>query len=228
MYGRRFLTLALLACAPVASARAESFKQWLCPADPHVRAGHPQQVHRLARPTITPQYCFGYVGGGAVRATNKDDAWTVFFDEREKLIEAWDRLGKPVLVLTGDLHNSFAIRITDRVWEFASGPHNSNNHWYTDEGDRPPNGPFQYGPRACDIRWSSFYRSDIPRDQLTHPIYCVVQVNNVFNNPREPGEERWVAFPGPHVVFQYYDGRSGDLLYAEPIHATRIESGTRE
>ncbi|MEK6238419.1 MAG: alkaline phosphatase D family protein, partial [Planctomycetales bacterium] len=70
-----------------------------------------------------------HVGGGKVRATNKDDAWTVFFDEREQLIQAFDKIGKPVMVLTGDLHNSFVIKITDRVWECASGPHNSNNHW---------------------------------------------------------------------------------------------------
>ena len=45
----------------------------------------------------------------------------------------------------------------------------------------------------------------------------MVQVNNVFNNPKKMGEERWVAFPRPHVVIQYYDGRSGDLLYAESV-----------
>ena len=160
-----------------------------------------------------------HVGGGKVRATNKDDAWTVFLDEREQLIQAWDALGKPVFVLTGDLHNSFAIKITDRVWEFASGPHNSNNHWYTDEGDRPASGPFQYGPRKCDIRWSTFFRNDIPRANLQYPTYCVVQVNNVFNNPKELGQERWVAFPRPQVVFQYYDGRTGELSYAEAIGA---------
>ena len=63
-----------------------------------------------------------HVGGGVVRASNKDDAWTVFLEEREELIRFWDSLGKPVFVLTGDLHNSFVIKITDRVWEFASGP----------------------------------------------------------------------------------------------------------
>ena len=46
---------------------------------------------------------------------NKDEAWTAVAAEREELIDFWDSLGKPVLVLTGDLHNSFAIRITDRV-----------------------------------------------------------------------------------------------------------------
>ena len=160
-----------------------------------------------------------HVGGGKVRATNKDDAWTVFLDEREELITNWDQLDKPVLVLTGDLHNSFAINITDNVWEFASGPHNSNNHYYTDEGNRPATGKFQYGPRACDIRWSTYYRDDIPRDQLANPVYCVVQLNNVFNNALVMGQERWVAFERPQVIFQYYDGRSGDLLYAETIAA---------
>jgi alkaline phosphatase D len=162
-----------------------------------------------------------HVGGGAIRTTNKDDAWTVFLDERETLINAFDKLGKPVFVLTGDLHNSFAIKITDRVWEFASGPHNSNNHWYTDEGDRPASGPFQYGPRKCDIRWSTHYLNDIPREELQHPTYCVVQVNNVYNNPPKLGETRWVAYPRPQVVFQYYDGRTGDLSYAEAIPASR-------
>ena len=160
-----------------------------------------------------------HVGGGAVRSVNKDDAWTVFFDEREQLIDAFDKLGKPVCVLTGDLHNSFAIKITDRVWEFAPGPHNSNNHWYTDEGNRPATGRFQYGPRECDIRWSTWFRDDIPRENLQHPMYCVVQVNNVFNNPQQLNDQRWIAFERPQVIFRYHDGRTGELRYAEAILA---------
>jgi hypothetical protein len=160
-----------------------------------------------------------HVGGGAVRATNKDDAWTVFFDERETLINFWDKLKKPVFVLTGDLHNSFVIKITDNVWEFASGPHNSNNHWASDEGGRPANGKFKHGPRECDIRWSTFYLTDIPRDQLLHPNFCVVQVNNVFNNPKSVHGTRWVAFPRPQVIFRYFNGRTGELKYAESVLA---------
>ncbi|MBP90871.1 MAG: hypothetical protein CMJ64_29865 [Planctomycetaceae bacterium] len=162
-----------------------------------------------------------HVGGGKVRTTNKDDAWTVFFDEREQLIREWDKLGKRVCVLTGDLHNSFVIKITDRVWEFASGPHNSNNHWASDEGGRPATGKFKYGPRECDIRWSTFFRTDIPRDQLQHPSYCVVQINNVFNNPKQVGDERWVAFERPQVIFQYFNGRTGRLRYAEALPAIK-------
>ena len=52
----------------------------------------------------------------------KGEAWTVFMHEREQLIELWDKMDKPIFLLTGDLHNSFAIQITDNVFEFASGP----------------------------------------------------------------------------------------------------------
>ena len=99
-------------------------------------------------------------------AIKKDDAWTVFLKEREELIEFWDELDKAVFVLTGDLHNSFAIKITDNVYEFASGPHNSINHSpMKDEEERPSNGKFKYGPRSCDIRWSSYAMADIPKSK---------------------------------------------------------------
>ena len=86
---------------------------------------------------------------------------------------------------------------------------------------RPASGPFTSGGRRCDIRWSSFFLDDIPRELLVHPLYCVVQVNNVLNNPLKEGEDRWVAYPRPQVVFQYYDGRTGQLHYAEAVTATK-------
>ena len=46
---------------------------------------------------------------------DKDDSWTAFLHERERLIDFWDGLGKPVFVLTGDLHNSFAVQVSERV-----------------------------------------------------------------------------------------------------------------
>ncbi len=159
-------------------------------------------------------------GGGTDKQAKikKDDAWTVFLQEREELIEFWDGLDKAVFVLTGDLHNSFAIKITDNVYEFASGPHNSINHApMKDEGGRPANGRFKYGPRACDIRWSSYAMEDIPRANRTFPHYCVVQVNNVFNNPVERDGERWFAFPHPQVIFQFHDALTGELRYSETI-----------
>ena len=125
---------------------------------------------------------------------------------------------KKVFVMTGDIHNSFAIKVTDNVWEFCCGPHNSVNHVPAlDESDRPATGKWKFGPRECDIRWSSYILPDLPRLERLYPHYCVVQVNNVFNMPKKLGDQRWVAYPHPQVIFQYFDGRTGDLAYAESV-----------
>lgn len=163
-----------------------------------------------------------HVGGGGGKnhfAATKDDAWTVFFDERDKLIDFWNDLGKKVFILSGDLHNSYSVKISDSVWEFASGPHNSVNHRAQDEGDRPVNGKFKYGLRECDIRWSSTAMADIPREARMFPHFCVIKVNNVFNNPQKLGGKRLIAYPIPHVVIQFYDALTGELKYAEVVHA---------
>src|SRR5262245_10172164 len=56
-------------------------------------------------------------GGFELNPENKEESWTGFFDERERLIAEWEKLNRPVFVMTGDLHNSFAIKVTDRIWE---------------------------------------------------------------------------------------------------------------
>jgi len=150
----------------------------------------------------------------------RDDAWTSYIEERKEMIDFWGSLNKPVFLMTGDLHNSFAVQVTDRVWEFASGPHNSRNHALGAEGNRPVNGPFNSRGRDVDIKWSTAINNDVPPGLRYTPSYCVVQVNNCYNNPVEEGKDRWVPFPVPHVIFQYYNGLTGDLLYAETIHAT--------
>ena len=159
----------------------------------------------------------GRVAGEPAAPPSRDDAWTGFLEEREELIHFWDSLGKPVFVLTGDLHNSFVVKITDRVWEFASGPHNSRNHTTGAEAGRPANGLFDSHGRKVDIRWSTYMLNETPVQLRTQPMYAVVQVNNVLTNRREAGPDRLVAYPRPQVVFQYYDGFTGDLLYAESI-----------
>lgn len=160
--------------------------------------------------------------GGHEFTEGKDEAWTSLIAEREELIEAFDALNKPVFILTADLHNSFAIKITDRVWEFASGPINSVNHVpRNDEGNRPATGLYRSGPRTADIRWSSYILPDLERPQRLYPYYCVVQVNNVYNMPQQLGGTRWVAYPHPQVVFQYFDGRTGEFQYAEAITTQR-------
>jgi hypothetical protein len=155
-----------------------------------------------------------------VRANDpkKDDAWTSFLEEREELIRFWDSLGKPVLVLTGDLHMSYTIRITDRVWEVASGPVNSPHHTVADAGNIPPNGPYDSQGRRCEIRWSSHMEPDTEPDARRVPLYTVIRVNNVFNNPSKPGVNRWLPWPRPHIRVEHCDGNTGDPVYSETIH----------
>ena len=57
----------------------------------------------------------------------------------------------------------------------------------------------------------------MPAPLVRQPIYTTVQINNVFNNPKEPGKNRWVTYPHPQVIFQFFDALTGDLLYAETI-----------
>ena len=165
---------------------------------------------------------------GRETPSNKDEAWTAIAVEREELIEFWDSLGKPVLVLTGDLHNSFAIKITDRVWEFASGPHNSTNHRLIEEANRPTSGKYVSRGRECEIRWSTFVPNDA-QGRKRRPVYAVVQINNTFRvpggleagqgSPDRPEDDVWAAYDRPQVTLQYYDGLTGELLYAESILA---------
>jgi uncharacterized membrane-anchored protein len=35
--------------------------------------------------------------------------------------------------------------------------------------------------------------------------------------PPKLGGERWVAFPHPQVIIQYFDGRTGELAYSETV-----------
>jgi phosphodiesterase/alkaline phosphatase D-like protein len=161
-------------------------------------------------------------GGADLNPENKEESWTGFFDEREKLIAEWEKLGKKVFVMTGDLHNSFAIKVTDHIWEFCCGPHSSVNHVpVNDESGRPATGRWKFGPRECDIRWSTYILPDLPRLERLYPHFCIVQVNNVFNMPQQLGDTRWVAYPHPQIVFQYFDGRTGELDYAEAISIDR-------
>lgn len=163
-----------------------------------------------------------HVGPG-MGGPNKDEAWTAVAAERNELIDFWDGLGKPVLVLTGDLHNSIAVRVTDSVWEFASGPHSSRNHPLVSEAGRPGNGRFESRGREAEIRWSTFFLDDSAPGSRSRPVYCVIRINNVFEVPDAEGRERWVAYPRPQAVVQYYDGLTGELLYAEAVVAAPSE-----
>ena len=164
-----------------------------------------------------------HVGPG-MAGPNKDEAWTAVAAERNELIDFWSGLGRPVLVLTGDLHNSIAVRVTDSVWEFASGPHSSRNHPLVSEAGRPPNGRFESRGREAEILWSTFFLDDSAPAGRSRPVYCVIRINNVFEVPDADGRDRWVAYPRPQAVVQYYDGLTGELLFAESVLASPPEA----
>jgi len=147
----------------------------------------------------------------------KDESWTAHAAERDRLLDGFAALGRPVFLLTGDIHNSMAIRISPTVWEFLSGPHMSTNHFITDMGGAPLTGRFVSRGRPVDIRWGTGFLQDTPKGK--NPKYCVVQVNNAFNSPAADGRPRWVAYDVPQVVFQFHDGVTGELLYAESVSA---------
>jgi phosphodiesterase/alkaline phosphatase D-like protein len=158
----------------------------------------------------------GSKGGPDDWPGKQEDSWSGFPQERGEMIAFWKTLGKPVLVLTGDLHNSFVARSGDNLWELASGPHSSGNARAPSEGNRPANGPWEYRGERFDIRWSTYQELD---NSYKQKVYCVVQVNNVIATAGENEEIRWIAYPQPSVTVQYYDGLNGKLLYAESVLA---------
>jgi hypothetical protein len=156
----------------------------------------------------------GGKGGPDDWAGKQEDSWSGFPGERSEMIAFWKSLGKPVLVLTGDLHNSFVARSGENLWEFASGPHSSGNARALSEGNRPANGTWEYRGETFDIRWSTYQELD---NSYKQKVYCVVQVNNVIPTAGENEEIRWIAYPQSLVTVQYYDGLTGDMLYAESV-----------
>ena len=107
----------------------------------------------------------------------------------------------------------FWIASTETPWEAydvftASGP------------PSPPYGQ-EISLDALSLPSKSYILPDLPRLERLYPHFCIVQVNNVFNMPQKLGDKRWVADPHPQIVFQYYDGRTGELDYAEAISVDR-------
>ncbi len=154
----------------------------------------------------------------------KEDGFPGFVVEREKLLNALDRIDKPVLLFTGDLHNSFAIQVTDNVWEFMTAPMNSKCHPRATGGRHPFGGWFNSEGRRVKIKWVAGFPDDVHYSRLNSVYYTVVQVNNVFASARPKGTGvRWVAYDSPQVVVQYYDGYTGRLLYAEGISKVDLE-----
>jgi phosphodiesterase/alkaline phosphatase D-like protein len=154
----------------------------------------------------------------------KGDSFVMFLPERELLLETFDALSQPVILLTGDVHNSFAIQVTDNVWEFLCGPMNSAAHPIGTAGKPDFGGWYDSAGRRVKIKWVAGFPDNVHYTRLHNTYYGIVQVNNVFKSgrPEGPGYQ-WVAYDSPQVVVRFHDGYTGTLLYAEGISLVDLE-----
>jgi hypothetical protein len=154
----------------------------------------------------------------------KGDSFVMFLKEREMLLELFDSLDKPVLILTGDVHNSFSIQITDNVWEFMCGPMNSAAHPIGTAGKPSFGGWYDSAGRRVKIKWVAGFPDNVHYTRLHATYYAIVQVNNIFNGPlpEGPGYQR-IAYDSPQVVVRFHDGYTGRLVYAEGISMVDLE-----
>ncbi len=151
---------------------------------------------------------------------SKGDGFPGFVHERERMLAALDELAVPVIFITGDVHNSASVRVTDNVWEFMAGPLNSNAHPIGTLGNMPRGGPFTHEGRRVLVRWVAGFPNDVHYSRLHSTYYCIVRVNNVLKTARPDGVGlQWVAYDVPQVVAAWYDGYTGRLVYAESVTA---------
>ena len=148
-----------------------------------------------------------------------DQSWTGYAAERAELFQAFEDSGKTVILVSGDLHNAFSVKINDRLWEFSAGPIGSLNRAIgePDGSGVPPNGPYLSAGIDTTIRWSTHYFRDTPKQARRTPIYATIGVNNVFDNSDADGNARWIAYPRPQVSIRFYDAGTGNLKYAESV-----------
>ncbi|MEW4529358.1 alkaline phosphatase D family protein [Maioricimonas sp. JC845] len=170
---------------------------------------------------ISPDPWFLYHSAYHVRAestTSKGDGYCGYVHEREELVEVLDQLSKPVLLLTGDVHQPVAAQISNNVWEFLISPVNSANHPIGTLGLPPLGGWFDSEGRTIKIKWLGGFPDNVHYLRQRHTVYAVISVNNIVKAPRPEGPGyQFLAYDAPQVVVQFRDGYTGELLYAEGI-----------
>lgn len=141
-----------------------------------------------------------------------------FVHEREQILKALDELDKPVMIFSGDVHNSMSVRVTDNIWEFMVGPMNSTAHPIGTAGRMPFGGPWKSQGRPVSIKWVAGFPDNVSYERLRSTYYSVVTVNNVMKTAKpDGGGYQFVAYDEPQVIVSYYDGYTGRLVYAEAV-----------
>jgi hypothetical protein len=157
-------------------------------------------------------------------ATPKGDGFASYVHEREILLKELDRLNKPVLIFTGDVHNSIVAQITDNVWEFLCGPMGSTAHPIGTAGRMPMGGWWNSQGRPVKIKWIAGFPDNVHYSRLRNAYYAIVRVNNVAPSSKPDGSGyQWSAYDAPQVVVRFHDGYTGRLLYAEGISTADLQ-----
>lgn len=170
---------------------------------------------------VSPDPWFIYHSAYHVRGDStesKGDGYCGYVHEREELTAVLDKLQKPVLLFTGDVHQPVAAQITDNVWEFLVSPVNSANHPIGTAGLPPLGGWFDSEGRTIKIKWLGGYPDNVHYLRQRHTVYGVVSVNNIVKAGRKEGAGyQFLAYDAPQVMVRFHDGYTGDLLYCEGI-----------
>ncbi len=162
---------------------------------------------------------------------SKGDGFPGFVHERELILVELDKIDKPIMFLTGDVHASVSAQITDNIWEFMVAPFNSNGHPIGTLGNMPYTGWYNAEGRWARIKWVGSGPNNVHYSRLRRTFFAVVRVNNVFTAPRPDGEGtgyQFLAYPHPQVIVTWYDGYSGDPVYSETVSTLDMEEAPKE
>ena len=170
---------------------------------------------------ISPDPWFVYHSAYHVRGDStesKGDGYCGYVHEREELTAVLDDLPKPVLLLTGDVHQPVTAQITDNVWEFLISPVNSANHPIGTAGLPPLGGWFDSEGRTIKIKWLGGYPDNVHYLRQRHTVYGHISINNIIKAGLNDGPGyQFIAYDAPQVVVSFRDGYTGEVLYSEGI-----------
>ncbi len=158
---------------------------------------------------------------------SKGDGFPGFVHEREQVLRELDKIDKPIMFFTGDVHASVSAQITDNIWEFMVSPFSSNGHPIGTLGNMPYTGWYNAEGRWARIKWVGSGPNNVHYSRLHRTFFAVVRVNNVFPSPRPDGEGpgyQFIPYPHPQVIVTWYDGHTGRHAYSETVSSLDLES----
>jgi len=162
---------------------------------------------------------------------SKGDGFPGFVHERERILAELDRIDKPIMFFTGDVHASVSAQITDNLWEFMVAPFNSNGHPIGTLGNMPFTGWYNSEGRWVRIKWVGSGPNNIHYSRLHRTFFAVVRVNNVFPCPKPDGEGpgyQFIPYAFPQVMVTWYDGYTGLPAYSETVSPLDLQEPPRQ